>query len=239
MASEVVPPAAASFVSSDGNTFQPLEGSVSTTIDFVPEASALFVSSDGTGNPGTWGPWNGTSSGGGAISSVSNSDGSLTVSPTTGAVVTSLNPAHANTFSALQTFSATLGINVGTGNITFNGSNHFVFNHVVDTGSNGVVMGSSFVNATQTTVNGSTSGSAIFSQVEQGTAYKKIIIYCNALLGTATFTYPSAFTHIPNADFGGQSSPTPLANTVVSALSATAVTVTGATSTGFIILEGF
>lgn len=40
----------------------------------------------------------------GAISTVSNSDNSLTVSPTTGAVVASLNTAHANTFSAAQTF---------------------------------------------------------------------------------------------------------------------------------------
>ena len=42
---------------------------------------------------------------GGAVSSVSNSDGSLTVTPTTGAVVASLNPAHANTWTATQTFS--------------------------------------------------------------------------------------------------------------------------------------
>lgn len=39
------------------------------------------------------------------VSSVSNSDGSLTISPTVGAIVASLNTAHANTFSATQTFS--------------------------------------------------------------------------------------------------------------------------------------
>lgn len=39
------------------------------------------------------------------ISSVSNSDGTLAVSPTTGAIVASLNPAHANTWSAAQTFT--------------------------------------------------------------------------------------------------------------------------------------
>lgn len=38
-----------------------------------------------------------------AISSVSNSDGSLTISPTTGVVVASLNVAHANTWTAVQT----------------------------------------------------------------------------------------------------------------------------------------
>lgn len=41
----------------------------------------------------------------GAISSVSNSDSSLTISPTTGAVVASLNTAHANTWTANQTFN--------------------------------------------------------------------------------------------------------------------------------------
>lgn len=44
------------------------------------------------------------------ISSVSNSDSTLTITPTTGAVVASLNLTHANTWSALQTYSA--GINL-------------------------------------------------------------------------------------------------------------------------------
>jgi hypothetical protein len=44
--------------------------------------------------------------GGGSVGSVTNSDGSLTISPTTGAVVASLNPAHANTWTAVQTFNA-------------------------------------------------------------------------------------------------------------------------------------
>ena len=48
----------------------------------------------------------------GAVSSVSNSDGSLTITPTTGAVVASLNPAHANAWTAQQTV---VGANVGVG----------------------------------------------------------------------------------------------------------------------------
>jgi hypothetical protein len=40
----------------------------------------------------------------GNISSISNSDGTLTISPTTGAVVASLNLAHANTLNAQQVF---------------------------------------------------------------------------------------------------------------------------------------
>jgi len=45
--------------------------------------------------------------GGGAVNVVSNSDGTLTVSPTTGVVVASLNLAHANTWTGAQTFNAT------------------------------------------------------------------------------------------------------------------------------------
>ncbi len=51
--------------------------------------------------------WTGTawafSTGGGAVSSVANSDGTLTISPTTGSVVASLALTHANTWSANQT----------------------------------------------------------------------------------------------------------------------------------------
>ena len=44
-----------------------------------------------------------TSIAAGTVNSVSNSDGSLTISPTTGAAVASLNTAHANTWTAQQT----------------------------------------------------------------------------------------------------------------------------------------
>ncbi len=46
-----------------------------------------------------------TGGGTGAVASVSNSDGSLTISPITGAIVASLNPAHANTWTGQQTFT--------------------------------------------------------------------------------------------------------------------------------------
>lgn len=49
------------------------------------------------------------SGGGGAVSSVSNSDGTLTISPTTGSVVASLALGHANTWSGAQTFAEVLG----------------------------------------------------------------------------------------------------------------------------------
>lgn len=45
-----------------------------------------------------------SSGGGGSVSSVSNSDGSLTITPTSGAVVASLNTAHNNTWTGTQLF---------------------------------------------------------------------------------------------------------------------------------------
>ena len=58
--------------------------------------------------------------GGGAVSSVSdNGGGTLTISPTTGAVLAGINLANANTWSVGQTFSA--GITLG-GSITLTGS---------------------------------------------------------------------------------------------------------------------
>lgn len=44
--------------------------------------------------------------GGGAVSSVSNSDSSLTISPTTGSVVASINLAHTNAFTAAQSIQS-------------------------------------------------------------------------------------------------------------------------------------
>lgn len=92
----------------------------------------------------------------------------------------------------------------------------------------------------QTTVSGSTSGSAVFSEPIQQVAHKQVIIYCNALLGTATYNFPNAFTNtpgiIPTYGTGGTIVVSP---TVVTSLTTTSITLTGTTNTGNITLEGY
>lgn len=92
--------------------------------------------------------------------------------------------------------------------------------------------------ATQTTVNASVSGTVIFSQPEQGSSYKRVIIYLNNAGGTASYTFPAHFTYIPmilsTPGYGGGLS------TLVTSLSTTAVTITcPSVYTGFISLDGF
>jgi hypothetical protein len=85
----------------------------------------------------------------------------------------------------------------------------------------------------QTTVSCSTSGTAVFSQTMQGSSQKVAIITLSACLGTASYTFPTAYTAAPSPY--GTSGLTSLASSV----STTAVTVTGTTSTGTFGLVGY
>jgi hypothetical protein len=91
-----------------------------------------------------------------------------------------------------------------------------------------------FSGSAQTTVAGSTSGSAVFSQPFGSAFYKKVIILLEALDGTATYNFPVAFTHTPDYFIAASA-----VGATLTALSDTAVTVSGLPSSGVIVLEGF
>jgi hypothetical protein len=121
-------------------------------------------------------------------------------------------------------------LGVVTSNTT--GSMLVAIDNVAYTGAN--------LNAQQTTVNASTSGSVVFSMTGNGSSEKKVIIYCNNATGTATYSFPSAFTHIagiiPTYTTAGSFAVNPA---IVTSLSTTSVTLTCVSSTGVIILNGF
>lgn len=77
-----------------------------------------------------------TGGGSGAVSSVSNADGTLTISPTTGTVVASINLANANTWTAAQTISVA-SVNAFT--VGQNGQTNPAFN--IDTSAASSVTG--------------------------------------------------------------------------------------------------
>lgn len=86
----------------------------------------------------------------------------------------------------------------------------------------------------QSTVAGSVSGSAVFSQPFGGAFFKKVIVLLEALSGTATYAFPTAFAEMPDYFIGISAE-----GATLTALSTTEVTISGAPSTGAIVLEGF
>lgn len=85
-----------------------------------------------------------------------------------------------------------------------------------------------------TVVNGSTGGSVTYAMPAITDSLKIVIAKPNALTGTASYTFPSSFSGTPIIMTSNG-----LASSIVTSLSTTAMTITGATTTGTIILMGF
>lgn len=95
------------------------------------------------------------------------------------------------------------------------------------------VNGSLAISATTTVVNCSTSGTATFTEPNQGATDKRCSVLLASCSGTASYTFPVAFTTTPGIVATNQ-----VAAGVFTSVSATAVTVTGAPTTGTAWLIG-
>jgi hypothetical protein len=74
----------------------------------------------------------------------------------------------------------------------------------------------------------------VFSQTAQGAFDKRVLVFLDVLVGTASYTFPTPFSFSP--DFLVWSS---ASGSTVTAISTTGVTVSGVGGTGVITLEGF
>lgn len=89
----------AALTASNGGIVYSTGGAMAILAGTVTASQCLL---SGSSSAPTWG----SCSGGAAVSSVGNSDGTLTISPTTGAVVASIALSHANTWAGIQTFNS-------------------------------------------------------------------------------------------------------------------------------------
>ena len=142
--------------------------------------------------------------GGGTVNSVSNSDGTLTIAPTTGAVVASLALGHANTWTALQIFGASTnsiqsnGVIFGTGTFVASPNYH---------ASNAQTIGYQAILGTVGSPNGSADSPFIFEKLSSvvssnspnGTIYTVCAKYSSALNGRCTTIFGEAVDQVGGA----------------------------------------
>lgn len=133
--------------------------------------------------------------------------------------------------SAFLTASSSHGCTTEGGCNVGNGST----NDPADVYATNFIQSPRFVStAAQTTVNCSTSGTAVFSQPQIGASYKQTVISLSSCTGTASYTFPAVYTVTPGI-FAGST----VSASLVTSLSTSAVTVTGSASTGIIDLKAY
>jgi hypothetical protein len=128
-------------------------------------------------------------SGSGAVSSVTNADGTLTISPTTGAVVASLNLGNANTWTAIQTFtnSDIKLLGSSTGATTFTSANAGASNFTATVPANTGTIAELNLAQTWTAVQTHNSGNLVVAGATSGT----LTLNCAGVCGSSTATFPA------------------------------------------------
>lgn len=171
----------------------------------------------------------------------------LSGAPYTGGTATTNFPQlYLNQGAAVTTLSTAgteFGINAPSGftghliNLFVNGgSTRFRVDSAGDVFAAGTmtVTGPIATSAAQTTVSCSTSGSAIFSEPAQGASEKRVLVHLATCVGTASYTFPTPFTNAPSVYASNN-----VAAAIATSVSSTAMTVTGATTTGSLLLEDY
>lgn len=89
---------------------------------------------------------------------------------------------------------------------------------------------------------GSTSGNMYGTMPFQGASFKFVLLFCDAVVGTAHYNFPTPFVDSPAVLVTGQGGlPTTGSGNVITALTGTGITVasTGGPLNGFIFIVGF
>jgi hypothetical protein len=72
------------------------------------------------------------------------------------------------------------------------------------------------------------------SMPERGSAYKRVVLYCANTSGDTLISFPTTFLHTPVVRVTNG-----LSTSIVTSLTTSGCTVTGAGNTGYLIIEGF